>query len=110
MGTDGATCGMLMTTTATRDAAALIARTLLEARLAACVQILPIESYYSWKGAVANDAEFLLLIKTRTALFADTIEAVRRIHPYETPEIVCTDFAAGSSDYFGWIESVTRPG
>jgi len=100
--------GMLMTTTANKDDAQNIAKALLAEKLAACVQLIPIESYYSWKGAVTNDAEILLLIKTKTALFDDAIRAVKAIHPYETPEIVAMPFTNGFSGYFGWIDAVTR--
>ena len=51
----------------------------------------------------------MLLIKTRRDLFEATIQALRAVHPYETPEIVATPFLAGNEDYFAWIDSVTRP-
>jgi periplasmic divalent cation tolerance protein len=105
---EGARYGVLMTTTGNRDDAMKIAEALVEAKLAACVQMLPIESCYMWKGALANEAELLLLIKTKTALFDDAMKAIKAVHPYETPEIVATSFAGGSSDYFSWIDSVTR--
>jgi periplasmic divalent cation tolerance protein len=100
--------GVVMTTTATKDEAQKIAKALLAEKLAACVQLMPIESYYTWKGALANDAEILLLIKTKTALFDAAIRAIKAIHPYETPEIVATPFTAGFAGYFGWIDDVTR--
>jgi periplasmic divalent cation tolerance protein len=100
--------GLLMTTTANKDDAQKIAKALLAEKLAACVQLMPIESFYTWKGAVANDAEILLLVKTKTALFDDAIRAIKAIHPYETPEIVATPFTAGFAGYFGWIDAVTR--
>jgi periplasmic divalent cation tolerance protein len=100
--------GVVTTTTATRDDAQKIAKALLAEKLAACVQLMPIESYYTWKGAVANDAEVLLLIKTKTALFDDAIRAIKAIHPYETPEIVAAPFTAGFAGYFDWIDDVTR--
>ena len=100
--------GMLMTTTANKDDAQNMAKALLGEKLAACVQLMPIESYYTWKGAVANEAEILLLIKTRTALFDDAIRAIKAIHPYETPEIVAMLFTKGFPGYFGWIDAVTR--
>lgn len=100
--------GMLITTVSSRDDAIKIVEALLAAKLAACVQILPIQSYYTWKGETANEDELLLLIKTRTALFEEIIAEVKKIHPYETPEIVATDFIAGLSDYFEWISEVTK--
>jgi periplasmic divalent cation tolerance protein len=50
----------------------------------------------------------LLLIKTKSALFGDAIEAIRSMHPYEIPEIVGSEFTAGISKYFAWIDSATR--
>lgn len=102
--------GVLMTTTANKDDAQAIAKALLAEKLAACVQLVPIESYYTWKGAVANDAEILLLVKTKTALFDDAIRAIKAVHPYETPEIVATPFTKGFAGYFAWIDDVTRAG
>jgi len=99
-----------MTTVATRDDAARIAGALVIAKLAACVQVLPMESYYTWRNAIAHENEFLLLIKTRTALVDDLLHAIEAAHPYETPEIVFTEFKEGSADYFSWIESVTKSG
>ena len=100
--------GVLMTTVGNKDDALTIAKALLAEKLAACVQLMPIESCYTWKGAVANDSEILLLIKTKTALFDEAIGAVKNLHPYETPEIVATAFTAGFANYFAWIDDVTK--
>jgi periplasmic divalent cation tolerance protein len=100
--------GVLLTTTATKDDAKKIAEMLLAEKLAACVQIMPIESYYTWKGAVAQDPEFLLLVKTKTLHFERAIEAIKKNHSYDTPEIVGTEFIAGSAPYFRWIDEVTE--
>jgi len=70
--------------------------------------MMAIESCYMWKGALQNDAEILLLVKTKTALFQEAIAAIKAVHPYETPEIVALDFAASAPDYFSWIDSVTK--
>ncbi|HTW36630.1 MAG TPA: divalent-cation tolerance protein CutA [Rhizomicrobium sp.] len=108
MDKDNTGCGVMMTTAGSKEDATKIAKMLLAEKLAACVQLVPIESYYTWKGAVANDAEFLLLIKTRTALFDDAIRAIKAVHPYATPEIVAAPFTAGFAGYFDWIDEVTR--
>jgi len=104
---EAARYGMLMTTTATRDDAKKIAQSLLGAKLAACIQMTSIESCYTWKDTLQNEAEILLLIKTKTALFDEVMAAIKSAHPYETPEIVALDFAGGSPHYFAWIDSVT---
>lgn len=104
---DGGKYGLMLTTAADRDGAVKIAEMLIAERLAACVQLLPIESFYRWKGAVAHEAELLLLIKTKAALFEDAIAAIKAVHPYETPEIVATEFTAGFAGYFSWIDDET---
>ncbi len=81
-----------------------IAETLLEKRLAACVQILPgIESIYRWQGKVERAPEVLLIAKTMRAQFPDLEREVRVLHSYETPEIVATAIVAGSNAYLDWI-------
>jgi periplasmic divalent cation tolerance protein len=95
-------------TAANADEARRIANHLVEARLAACVQVLPeIESVYQWKGAVQREKEVLILAKTTAAQFDALEKAVRAIHSYETPEIVAVPMAAVSEPYRKWlIESV----
>ncbi len=99
--------GMVMTATPSREAAADIARLLIDVKLAACVQLLPIESFYRWEGRTANEAEVLLLAKTRSALFEPAIARIRAVHPYTVPEIVAAPFAAGLAGYFDWIAEST---
>ncbi|HEY0266890.1 MAG TPA: divalent-cation tolerance protein CutA [Rhizomicrobium sp.] len=99
--------GMLLTAVPSRDAAARIATLLVEERLAACVQVLPIESVYRWEGKIHNEAELLLLVKTRTALFDTATARIRTVHPYSVPEIVCLPFTTGFGGYLDWIDAVT---
>jgi periplasmic divalent cation tolerance protein len=99
--------GLLLTALPSRDAAATMASLLIEEKLAACVQLMPIESFYRWEGKIQNEAEILLLIKTRTALFEPTIARIKAAHPYAVPEIVGLPFTAGLKGYFGWIDAVT---
>jgi periplasmic divalent cation tolerance protein len=99
--------GVMFTTTPTREEAQAIARLLIEEKLAACVQLLPIESFYFWQGKTQNEAETLLLIKTRTALFESTIARIKAVHSYTVPEIVAVPFAAGFLGYLNWIDDVT---
>jgi periplasmic divalent cation tolerance protein len=91
----------------TPENAEQIALALVEARLAACVQIAPIASYYRWKGAVRNDREQLLLIKTSAARAAEVEALIKRLHPYELPEITVVEIAGGSAEYLGWIAEST---
>jgi periplasmic divalent cation tolerance protein len=101
--------GIVLTTVADVDAARRLADGLLEQRLAACVQAVPIQSAYRWKGAVQHEPEFLLLIKTRAALYPEVEAFLRAHHPYETPEIVRVAIAAGSPDYLRWLAAETEP-
>ena len=100
--------GMLLTTAPSRDEAAKIAKLLIDEKLAACVQLLPIESFYAWEGKTQNEAEVLLLAKTRTALFEPAIARIKQVHSYSVPEIVGTQLIAGSRPYLDWISGVTE--
>jgi periplasmic divalent cation tolerance protein len=100
----------VLTTTASEAEAETIAEALLAAELAACVQILEARSRYVWNGAVQREAEQLLLIKTRAALFEMVRAKVRTMHSYDAPEIVALPITAGDGDYLSWLGSVTRSG
>ena len=104
-----ADCGVITTTLATREDAERIAALLLASRLAACVQIVAIDSRYIWKGEMAREPEFLMMIKTRASLFETAMARIAAEHPYETPEIVATPFAAGAAAYLDWIAENTGP-
>jgi len=91
-------------TAANADEARRIAERLVNARLAACVQVLPeIESIYRWKNEVQHEREVLILAKTTTDRFEDLEKEVRAIHSYETPEIVAVTAAAVSQPYQAWL-------
>lgn len=89
-----------------------LAKRLVAARLAACVNILPgLTSVYEWKGAVERESELLLLAKTTDERYPALESALREAHPYELPEIVCVPIVAGLSGYLQWIEkSVSSSG
>lgn len=99
---------VVLTTVETAGQGRELARQLVEARLAGCVQILPpMTSIYHWEGRVEEAAETMLLIKTRRALY-DQLEArLRQLHPYQTPEILALPVAAGAGDYLAWLRSET---
>ena len=100
---------MVTTTVAGPDAATALARALVEARLAACVQVLPIASTYRWEGAVETAAEQLLLCKIRAADYVEVEAEIRAQHTYNVPEIIALPITAGSPDYLGWLaESTAR--
>ena len=90
--------------------AAAIARALVEERLAACVNVVPgVRSIYRWEGAVQDEAETLLIVKTR-AERAQALEArVRALHPYQLPEVLRVEVAGGSPPYLAWVLEETKP-
>ncbi len=94
----------ISTTTETKEQSEIIAQHLVEAKLAACVQIVgPITSIYRWKGKVENAQEWLCLIKTRDDLYNKVETAIKSLHPYETPEIIAVPIVKGSKEYLNWI-------
>ncbi len=99
----------ISTTTETKKQAQKIAKYLVEQKLAACVQITgPIESTYRWKGKVETAGEYLCLIKTRTTLFKKVEAAIKKMHPYETPEIIAVPIVKGSREYLNWLNDETE--
>jgi periplasmic divalent cation tolerance protein len=93
------------TTTETKGQAQKIAQYLVETRLAACVQITgPITSIYRWKGKVENAQEWLCMIKTWEELFDKVEAAIKKLHSYETPEIVAVPIVKGSKEYLIWLD------
>ena len=95
---------VVMTTTDDPEEAATLARALVEARLAACVQAMPIASTYRWEGVVETADERLLLIKTR----ADRVDEVKALlderHSYDVPECVVVPVTEGLPSYLAWID------
>ena len=81
-----------------------IAQTLIENRLAACVNLSEgLTSIFRWKGEICRESEILLTIKSRKSLFPQLEKSIRELHPYQVPEIIALPLAAGSSDYLKWI-------
>lgn len=94
----------VITTTETKEQAMAIARHLVEEKLAACVQICgPMESIYRWKGKIEMAPEFLCLVKTREDLFPQVEAAIKKLHSYETPEIIAVPIIRGSAEYLTWL-------
>ena len=87
-----------------------IARAVVEARLAACVNIVPgaVQSIYRWKGKVESARERLLLIKTSRRRLAKLRKTVEQLHSYDVPEFIALPIAAGSPAYLAWMEDCLR--
>lgn len=98
---------VVQTTLASEAEAAALARAIVQARLAACVQLQPVRSFYVWKGQAHDEPEWLLGIKTRQALWPQLEACIRAHHPYETPEILQLPVLAGSADYLAWVDTNT---
>jgi periplasmic divalent cation tolerance protein len=89
------------------DEAAKIARALVEARLAGCVNILKsIRSIYTWEGKIEDEQEVLMIAKTHQALFASLEKKVKELHSYTVPEIIAVPIIRGSADYLAWLKDV----
>ena len=101
---------LVLTNLPDRAAAEKLAETLIERKLAACVNILaPCRSVYRWKGAVQHDEEHPLLVKTTAARYAALEAAIRAGHPYELPEIIAVPVERGLPAYLQWVDTETRP-
>ena len=82
-----------------------ISRKLLEEKLIACSNIIPnITSIYSWEGEICEDSEYLLLMKTKYAVFDILKSKIIELHPYDVPEILAIDIKDGIEDYLNWVE------
>ena len=88
-----------------------ISAALVEAREAACVNIVSgVRSVYSWEGKLCRDAELLLVIKSVAEKFEAVRERIRRMHTYQVPEVIAIPVTAGDMDYLKWLrESVNQP-
>ena len=91
------------------EVAEKLARTLVDERLAACVNLLPgVRSIYRWQGKIEDEREVLLLVKTAADRLTGLMERVREVHPYSVPEILALPVDAGSSAYCDWVVEETR--
>ena len=102
---------LVITTVGNEDDARKVAKSLVERRLVACVNVSePVRSFYHWKGNLEDDSEHMLFMKTRADLFPDLEIAIGEIHPYDVPELIAVPIERGSTAYLGWIdENVAKP-
>jgi periplasmic divalent cation tolerance protein len=100
---------VVLVTAPSADKAAEIARTLVEEQLAACGNVLPaLRSIYRWEGKIQDEPEALLILKTRANLFEALRERIVALHPYQVPEVLRLDVAAGHLPYLQWIGQSVR--
>ena len=100
---------VVFVTASTEEEAAGIAHALVQARLAACVNIIKgVRSVYRWEGKVEDDPEVLMVVKTQRALFAQLQSKVRELHSYSVPEIIALPIVEGLESYLKWLRDETR--
>jgi periplasmic divalent cation tolerance protein len=100
---------LVLTTCGSAEEAARLARLLVESRLAACVAVTPgVRSIYRWQGAIEESEEWSLAIKSRRDLFEALSAELRRLHSYETPEIMAIPVLEGGAAYLEWMDGELR--
>ncbi|MBM4306782.1 MAG: divalent-cation tolerance protein CutA [Deltaproteobacteria bacterium] len=99
---------IVLVTCGSEEEALRISNTLVEERLAACVNLIsPIRSIYRWEGRIWDEKEWLLVIKTQKKKFDDLENKVKSLHSYSVPEIISLPVIAGSSSYLEWLLEMT---
>jgi periplasmic divalent cation tolerance protein len=93
--------------TAPSDKSELLARMLIEKHVVACVNVVPVRSYYRWKGEFCDEQEHLLIAKTTREKAGEVIAAIKGLHPYEVPEIIALPVIAGYLPYLEWVNEET---
>ncbi len=107
---DAGGCVQVAATAGSREEAERLAALLVEARLAACAQVVgPIHSTYRWQGAVETAEEWMLVAKTAAERLDALVERVRAEHSYDVPEIVATPITGGNPAYLDWVRAETAP-
>ena len=101
---------MVLVTAPDADTAARLARSLVDERLAACVNLVPgVRSIYRWEGQVEEAGEVLLVAKTRADRAAALASRVRDLHPYDVPEVLELPAVGGSAAYLDWVRMESTP-
>ncbi|MGB2698588.1 MAG: divalent-cation tolerance protein CutA [Candidatus Zixiibacteriota bacterium] len=100
---------LILVTCSSPEEAEKIGNSLVEKRLAACVNVVPeVKSIFYWKGKVSKEKEVLLIVKSRMDLFESIQNEVKGLHSYEVPEIIALPIEAGSEEYLNWIRKETQ--
>lgn len=102
---NGDGCIIVLVTVPDHNVARKISETILAARLAACVNILPgVQSMYWWEGKIADEQEVLLMMKTTEARYDSLSQTIKSVHPYEVPEILAVPILNGLPQYIEWVK------
>ena len=99
---------LIYITTKDEEEARVIGRTLVGEKLAACVNIYPIQSIYRWQGEISQEREAAMFVKTKAELVQELTSRVKELHSYEVPCIVCLPIERGYPDFLDWISQSTR--
>lgn len=95
--------GVVLTTVSSREEGDRIATALISEKLAACVNLYPIQSIYRWQGEICNESEIQLIIKTDLNCFEQLQIRLTQLHSYDLPELIALPIAKGSADYLQWM-------
>ena len=110
MGETETSVRVIFATAPNAEVGAMLARSLVDERLAACVNVLPgVRSFYRWEGSVHEDLEVLLIIKTQAACGEALAARIKDLHPYDVPEVLVLPAVGGSIPYLEWVETETKP-
>ena len=102
---DGRAFRVVISTAGTEEEGARIAKSLLERKLCACVNLVPkVRSFYRWEGAIQDDAEVLLIMKTTKEKLQRLSEHLAEIHSYDVPEVLAVAVDQGRASYLEWLE------
>ncbi|GAB5045661.1 divalent-cation tolerance protein CutA [Thermodesulfovibrio sp. TK110] len=100
---------VVLITAPNEEEAVKIAKTLVEEKLAGCINIIKdIRSIYSWQGKIEDEPEVLMIVKTRSELFEELEKRVKSLHSYSVPEIIGLKIKKGSESYLSWLSEVTK--
>lgn len=98
---------IVVLSTVSPDKSESLAKNLLDLRVVACVNVMPVRSYYRWKGESMDEPEHLLIAKTTKEKTEEVITAIKSLHPYEVPEIVILPVTNGYIPYLDWVRQET---
>ncbi len=105
---DASSYCLVMVTVSSEEEGKKIATALLTEKLAACISMSSVDSFYTWSEKINHDQEWQLFIKTRVTLFPSLAEKITKIHSYDVPEIIALPMLAGSVSYLNWIDESTK--
>lgn len=99
---------VIYSTTANKEDAIEISKHLVKEKLIACCNIIQnVTSVYEWENELCVEEEYLLIMKTKTELFLNVEQEIKKLHKYETPEIISIPIEQGSKEYLNWVEKQT---